>query len=93
MTQSVLNEDDLKEIFSLFTSSTVDERRQVYDESSDHFYLKVEPTSEYSLAEEKREFALDAWRAVIHFLHLRGYSVCKEGQEVNLAFSRDDFID
>lgn len=88
-----LNEDDLKEIFSLITSCTLHERNQIYDESSDHYYLRVEPLVEYSLTQDKREFALDAWRAVTHFLHLRGYSLCKGGQQVSLAFSNEEFID
>jgi hypothetical protein len=72
-----LSENDLKEIFSLLTSCTIHERNQIYDESSDHYFVKVEPQLEYSLTQEKREFALDAWRAVIYFLHLSGYSICK----------------
>lgn len=88
-----LSEDDLKEIFSLLTSSTIHERNQIYDESSEHHYLKVEPLLEYSLIEEKREFALDAWRAVTYFLHLKGYSFCKAGQQIPLDFSNGEFID
>ena len=88
----MLSEDDLREIYSLFTSSTQHERRQVYDEHSDHHFLSVRLDDEYSLTEEKREFALDAWRAVIHFLHLKGYSLCKEGETRSLAFSFEDFI-
>lgn len=88
-----LSEDDLKEIFSLLTSCTIHERNQIYDESSEHHYLKVEPLLEYSLTQEKREFALDAWRAIIYFLHLKGYSLCKAGQQVPLNFSSGEFID
>ena len=89
---AVLSEDDLREIYSLFTSSTQHERKQVYDEQSEHYFRSVILSDEYSLTEEKREFALDAWRAVIHFLHLKGYSLCKEGQAVSLAFSFEAFI-
>lgn len=89
----MLSEDDLKEIYSLFTSSTQHERKQVYDEHSDHHFLSVRLGDEYSLTEEKREFALDAWRAVINFLHLKGYSLCRDGQTVSLAFSLEEFID
>lgn len=88
-----LSENDLKEIFSLFTSCTVHERKQTYDKSSDHYYLNVEPLLECSLTQEKREFALDAWRAVVYFLHLKGYSLCKAGQQLHLDFIRDEFID
>lgn len=88
-----LSEDDLKEIFSLITSSTLHERNQIYDEGSDHYYLRVEPLVEYSITQDTREFALDAWRAVIYFLHLRGYSLCKAGEQVPLDFSNEGFID
>lgn len=88
-----LSENDLKELFSLLTSCSIHERNQIYDESSEHHYLKVEPFLEYSLTQEKREFALDAWRAVIYFLHLRGYSLYKAGQQIPLNFSNEEFID
>ena len=88
-----LSEDDLKEIFSLLTSCTIHERNQIYDESSEHHYLKVDPLLQYSLTQEKREFALDAWRAVIYFLHLKGYSLCRAGQQIPLGFSDEEFID
>jgi hypothetical protein len=90
--QIALTEDDLKEIFSLFTSSTKYERSQVYDKNSGHYFLDVEPFDEYSLTEEKREYALDAWRAVIYFLHSKGYSLCKDGERRDLSFIEDDFI-
>jgi hypothetical protein len=88
----VLTEDNLKEIFSLFTSSTVYERDQVYDKNSGHYFLEVNPLDEYTLTEEKREYALDAWRAVIYFLHSRGYLVAKDGERWDLSFIEDDFI-
>ncbi len=88
-----LSENDLKEIFSLLTSCTLHERNQIYDESSDHYYLDVEPLLEYSLTQEKREFALDAWRAVIYFLHTKGYSLYCAGQQIGLDFSNEEFID
>ena len=87
-----LTEDDLKEIFSLFTSSTKYERDQVYDKNSGHHFLEVEPFDEYTLTEEKREYALDAWRAVIYFLHSKGYSLCKDSERGDLSFIEDDFI-
>jgi hypothetical protein len=88
-----LTEDDLKEIFSLFTSSTKYERAQAYDKNSEHHFVKVEPFAEYTLKQEKREYALDAWRAVIHFLHSKGYSLCKDGERLDMSFIDDDFID
>lgn len=88
-----LTEDELKEIFSLFSSTTKFERSQVYDENSDHYFRNVLLFEEYSLTEEKREMALDAWRAVIWFLHSNGYSLCKNGENIRLSFSDDEFID
>jgi len=87
-----LSEDDLKEIFSLFTSSTKYERDQVYDKNSGHHFLEVKPLDEYTLTEEKREYALDAWRAVIYFLHSKGYLLAKDGERYDLSFIEDDFI-
>ena len=89
----VLSEDDLKEIFALFTSATKFGKLQVYDEQGDHYFRKVQLSEEYSLTEETREFALDAWRAVISFLNTNGFSLNKEGRIVRLSFSNDEFID
>jgi len=80
-----LSEEDLKEIFALFTSCTKYERDQVYDKDSDHFYLKQNLLEEYSLSEEKREYAVDAWRAVIGFLHAKGFTLKKGEQEFDLG--------
>ncbi len=80
-----LQEEDLKHIFALFTSPTLSERRQVYDPDSAHYYVNENLQDEYELTEEKREYALDAWRAVIYFLHRKGFKLSKDGQEVNLA--------
>ena len=87
-----LSEDDLKEIFSLFTSSTKYERDQVYDQHSAHHFLEVKPFEEYTLTEEKREYALDAWRSVIYFLHSKNYSLWRDGKRSDLSFIEDDFI-
>lgn len=88
----VLSEEDLKELFSLFTSATKHERAQVYDEKSEHHFSGVELFDEYTLTEEKREYALDAWRAVTYFLHSRGYCLCRDGRQIDLSFSEDAFI-
>lgn len=89
----VLSEDDLKEIFSLFSSTTKFEKKQVYDEKSEHYFRNIRLSDEYSLTEERREFALDAWRAVISFLNSKGYSFLKDGKEITLSWRYDDFID
>jgi hypothetical protein len=87
-----LGEEELKEIFSLFTSATEYERQQVYSPQSEHYYLRQNLSEEYSLTEEKREYALDAWRSVIYFLHNRGYSLSRDGMEIDLSFISSDFI-
>ena len=88
-----LSEDDLQEIFALFASATKFEKLQVYDEQNEHYFHNVQLSEEYSLTEETRDFAFDAWRAVISFLHSKGYSLSKDGRIVNLSFSDDQFID
>ena len=88
----VLCEDDLKEIFSLFTSTTKHEKTQVYSPDSGHYFLDTNLSEEYSLTEEKREYALDAWRAVLFFLNSKGYSLVKGDDQIDLGFSEDEFI-
>ena len=88
----ILNDSDFKELFSLFTSPTKYEREQIYNPNSGHYYLDVELSGEYVLTEEKREFGLDAWRAVTYFLHRKGYSLCKDGTSIDLSFSEEEFM-
>ena len=88
-----LGESELKEIFALFTSTTKYERRQVYDPTDENYFLKENLSEEYELSEAKREYALDAWRAVLYFLHLRGYKLTRNDEEIDLSFSEDEFID
>jgi hypothetical protein len=47
----------------------------------------------YELREEKREFALDAWRAVTFFLHSKGYALTKDGKIFELFRSEEGFLD
>ena len=88
----VLDETDLKEIFGLLTSATKHERAQVYQRGGEHFFGDEDLSEEYTLTQEKREHSLDAWRAVISFLHARGFSaVNKKGEKVDLAFVERQF--
>jgi hypothetical protein len=48
-----LSDDDLKEIFGLFTSCTLYERDQIYSPGI-HYYKAVNLSEEYELTEEKR---------------------------------------
>ncbi len=86
------SEADLKEIFQLFTSVSLEEREAVYDSSSPHCLGNVCLDDEYELCEPKREYALDAWRAVLSFLRTRNYSLVKDGQVVDLSFIEDQFV-
>lgn len=89
----ILEEKDLKEIFGLFTSPTKHERAQTYERGNGHYFEDENLSEEYDLTQEKREFALDAWRAVISYLHARGCSVVtKSGETVDLSFIENQFV-
>jgi hypothetical protein len=60
----ILTDDELREIFALFSSPTDYERQQVYDKTETHFYEREDLSREYTLTQERREFAEDAWRAI-----------------------------
>jgi hypothetical protein len=70
-----LSDEDLREIFALLSSPTVDEATQVYSESHRLFFKNENLDKEYVLQQERREFAVDAWRAVLLFLDRHGYAV------------------
>jgi len=88
----ILNDRDLREIFSLFASPTKYERDEVYQEESSHYFEQVNLSDEYELCEEKRDFALDAWRAVTFFLYTRGYALTKDGKVLDLSGSEEEFL-
>ena len=58
------SEDDFREVFALFSSVSADELGQVDDPSSEHYFRRLDLSEEYHLSFEKREFAIDALRAV-----------------------------
>lgn len=87
-----VTDDDLKKIFALFTSCTGYEKKQAFDESSQHYFKQTDLSEEYELTEEKRELALDAWRAVLAFLQSEGYSLAKEDKRIDLSFIEREFI-
>jgi hypothetical protein len=82
-----LEEQDLQEIFGLFSSVTGEEKHRLFDSSDRLFFRNEELDEEYQLNQEKREFAIDAWRAVAYFLYRHGYTVFKNGQECDLLAS------
>ncbi len=77
-------ESDLKEVFELFSGPSRYELRRMYDPRSEHFYERINLSDEYELTLPKREFALDALRAVLAFLHRQGYKLEKESTITNL---------
>ncbi len=79
------SERDLKEVFSLFTSSTAHELNQIDDPTNEHHFERVNLMEEYKLSYEKREFAIDALRAVLAFLHRQGYQLEKDGEILKLG--------
>jgi hypothetical protein len=86
-----LTEEDLKEIFSLFTSPSKYEKAQIYDEKDAHYYKEQNLDDSYDLSQEKREYAYDAWRAVVYFMHIHGYRLQKGNKVVELDFIEDEF--
>lgn len=88
----LLSEDDLKEIFRLFTTLANDELKLAYSEDHPFFFKRVNLDEEYELCEEKREFAFDAWRAVIYFLYAKGYVLSKGEEIIDLSFSKSLFV-
>lgn len=88
-----LNDNDLKEIFALLSSPTHYERNQVYDKNSSQYFAEIVLEEIYELSQEKREYALDAWRAVLFFLYKRGFRLKINDREIELSFIESEFID
>jgi len=86
-----LSDNDLRELFSLFTSAAIEEKNQIYDDRTEHYFPRVDLSEEYELTEPKKEYALDAWRAVLYFLYRRGYTLYKDGQAFGLDWAEDEF--
>jgi hypothetical protein len=86
------SDDDLKEVFALFTSSTAYELGQADDPSSEHYFGRVNLSEEYELCYAKQDFAIDALRSVLAFLHRRGYRVEKDGEVLGLEGVSEYFI-
>jgi hypothetical protein len=86
------SERDFKEVFSLFTSSTAQELHQIDDPTNEHHFERVDLMEEYELSYDKREFAIDALRAVLAFLHRHGYQLEKDGEILRLDRISNEFI-
>ncbi|MFH1732190.1 MAG: hypothetical protein ABIF82_11160 [Planctomycetota bacterium] len=86
-----LSDNDLRGLFSLFTSVAKEERDQIYDDRTGHHFPRVDLSEEYELTEPKKEYALDAWRAVLYFLYRRGYALYKDDRALGLDWAEDEF--
>ena len=87
------SDDDLREVFALFSSPSAYELGQIYDPANEHYYQRVELSEEYDLSYEKREFAADALRAAFAFLHRHGYRVGKDGVIISLEGILEHFVE
>jgi hypothetical protein len=85
----ILIDEDLRELFACFSSPTDDELHRVLNRSDANFYKQENLEAEYSLTQERREFAVDAWRAVTYFLHRKGFSLHRDGTEFDLLASSE----
>jgi hypothetical protein len=88
-----LTENDLREIFALFSSVSNFELRQIYNAQEDNFYESEPLPEEYELTQPKGEFARDSWRAVIYFLYKHGYQLKKGDEIIDLDFIKSEFVD
>ena len=86
------SDTELKEIFELFSSCTEHELNQMYDLASDSYFERINLSEEYELTLPKRDFALDAVRAVLYFLNLRGYKLERNGGVKALEGIKSYFI-
>jgi hypothetical protein len=90
--QIVLDEDDWKELFALYTSCTEYERQQIYQEGGAHDYRRTDLGEEYTYSAEKREYAVDAWRAVLFFLHRKGFALTNHRDFIPLETICKEFV-
>ena len=88
-----LSNDDLKEVFSLFSSSTTYEINQIYDVNNDLYFKLENLNEEYELVLEKKEFALGSLRAVLYYLVTHGYEVKKGNNKIDLEDIKKTFFD
>ena len=83
------SDEDLKEIFAVFSSPTKYEFNQINNPGTDVYYKSLILKEEYELNMPKREFAIDALRAVLYFLTKNGYEIKKDNKKIDLT----DIID
>jgi hypothetical protein len=87
------SESDFQEVFALFPSPSAYELGQVYDPRSEHYFERADLSEDYNLSYEKREFAIDALRASLAFLHRHGYPIEKDGEVISLEDILEHFAE
>ncbi len=87
-----LREDDLKEIFALYTSCSRYEYDEVFDEASSNYYLRENLRDEYELGGDKGDYALDSWRSALLFLSRRGYSLMRGDEIIDLSNAAEQLL-
>jgi hypothetical protein len=88
----VLSDDELKEVFSLFSSSTTYELNQIYDSNNDHYFMLENLNEQYELVIDKKEFALGSLRAVLYYLLTHGYEVKKGKHKLDIEEIKETFF-
>ncbi|MBN2423998.1 MAG: hypothetical protein JXR46_05955 [Calditrichaceae bacterium] len=86
------SDKDLKEIFALFSSSTIYELKQIYNKNDNLYFENENLNDEYELVSVKREFALDALRSVLYWLNKKGYSLYKNSNNDKLDWVKTNLF-
>ena len=83
---------DLKELFALFSSPAQAELAMVYNPEHDLFFENEDLDKEYELTQERREYSLDAARAVLYWLRQHGFAVVKSEEVDDLSWVEDELF-
>lgn len=80
-----LNEDILKQVFALSSSSTDYEASLAYDSTSNDYWKNENLEDTHKSVQPKREFALDSLRGVLGWLSRNGYEIYQDGSPVDIS--------
>ena len=87
-----ISDNDLKEIFALFTSVSTYELKQIYDPGHYLYFKNEDLDKEYELTEERRQYSLDSLRAVLYWLNKKGFTLVKGGNVDNLDWVKEELF-
>ena len=90
-----IRDEDLKEIFALFSSVSLYEFKQIYDPKNELFFQKEDLDAEYELTEQRHDFAIDALRSVLYYLyylHRHGYELRKQENVDDLTWVQKELF-